>query len=61
MSIQAAPRTAACVCLLAFSGVISGPVLGECDTSFPQLVGFDFSPTAVSLPLGVGGGVGYLA
>jgi len=52
MSIQSAFRMAACVCLLAFAGVVSGPVLAECDTSFPQLVGFDFSPAAVDVTSG---------
>jgi len=55
MSIQSVLRAAACACLLIFVGAVSGPVLAECDTSFPQLVDFDFSPTAVDVTAGPAG------
>jgi hypothetical protein len=32
--------------------VASGPTLAECDISFPQLVGFDFSPASVDVTAG---------
>lgn len=55
MLIQSALRAAACACLVVYVGVASAPVLAECDTSFPQLVNFDFSPAAVDVTSGPAG------